>query len=52
MSQNAVGTAVLEEPAVTTLVQLMLGHSNIGTTQRYLDIEGDELKAAHQKYVN
>lgn len=45
-------TMALRRGMPVTLVQLMLGHSNIGTTQRYLDIEGDELKAAHQKYVN
>ena len=34
-----------------TMALMMLGHSNIGTTQRYLDIKSDELKSAHKKYV-
>lgn len=32
-------------------VSLMLGHESISTTQIYLDLREDDLKAAHQKYV-
>ena len=32
-------------------VSKMLGHENVGTTQIYLDLNNDELKAAHKKYV-
>lgn len=32
-------------------VSKMLGHEQIGTTQRYLDLKESELKAAHEKYV-
>lgn len=32
-------------------VSKMLGHADIGTTQRYLDLKESELKYAHEKYV-
>lgn len=32
-------------------VSMMLGHEQISTTQIYLDLQEDDLKAAHQKYV-
>lgn len=32
-------------------VSLMLGHESISTTQIYLDLREDDLKAAHRKYV-
>ena len=32
-------------------VQQMLGHDQLTTTQRYLDVESDELREAHKKYV-
>lgn len=34
------------------IVQQMLGHSSLETTQRYLDIEDNELREAHKKFVN
>lgn len=34
------------------IVQQMLGHSSLETTQRYLDIDDNELVEAHKKYVN
>lgn len=33
-------------------VSMMLGHAQIGTTQIYLNIREEDLKAAHKKYVN
>lgn len=33
------------------LVSKMLGHSQISTTQIYLDLSDDDLEAAHRKYV-
>lgn len=33
------------------LVSLMLGHEKIETTQIYLDIDEDNLRASHKKYV-
>lgn len=36
-------------PVVT--VSKMLGHSNLGTTQIYLDISDDDVREAHRKYV-
>ena len=44
-------TMALRRGMPVTLVQLMLGHTNISTTQRYLDIKSDELKSAHKKFV-
>ena len=32
-------------------VSKMLGHTEIGTTQIYLDLSEDELEQAHKKYV-
>ena len=32
-------------------VSKLLGHSNIGVTQIYLDISDDELEEAHRKFV-
>lgn len=32
-------------------VSKMLGHEDIGTTQRYLDLKESELKSAHERYV-
>ena len=33
------------------MVSRMLGHEQIGTTQIYLDLKEDDLKAMHEKYV-
>lgn len=33
------------------MVSMMLGHEQISTTQIYLDINEDDLRAAHKKYV-
>ena len=33
-------------------VSKMLGHNNVGTTQIYLDLNEDEVKAAHKKYAD
>lgn len=33
------------------MVSRMLGHSNLSTTQIYLDLNDDQMKAMHQRYV-
>ena len=33
------------------MVSRMLGHSNIGTTQIYLDLNDDQMKLMHERYV-
>lgn len=44
-------TQALRKGMPLELVSKMLGHENVGTTQIYLDIGEDDLKAAHKKYV-
>lgn len=44
-------TAALRAGMPLITVSKMLGHSNIGVTQIYLDISDDELEEAHKKYV-
>lgn len=45
-------TMALKKGMPIELVSKMLGHESIATTQIYLDIAEDDLKNAHQKYVN
>lgn len=35
-----------------TTISNMLGHENVATTQIYLDIDDNEISAAHRKYMN
>lgn len=44
-------TQALRHGMPIELVSMMLGHEQISTTQIYLDIREDDLKAAHRKYV-
>lgn len=44
-------TQALRHGMPIELVSMMLGHEQISTTQIYLDVREDDLKAAHQKYV-
>lgn len=44
-------TLALRRGMPLTLVQQMLGHSSLATTQRYLDIQESELYDAHKKFV-
>lgn len=44
-------TLALRRGMPVTLVQMMLGHSSLATTQRYLDIADEELRDAHRRYV-
>lgn len=43
-------TMALQQGMELVTVSKILGHENIGTTQIYLDISGDDLKEAHKKY--
>jgi len=45
-------TMALERGMPIEQVSRMLGHESISTTQIYLDLTEDSLKAAHKKYVN
>lgn len=44
-------TMALKRGMPIELVSKMLGHDSIATTQIYLDLNDDDLKAAHRKYV-
>jgi site-specific recombinase XerD len=44
-------TMALRRGMDVTLVQKMLGHDSLATTQMYLDIGNEDLQTAHKKYV-
>lgn len=44
-------TMALRRGMDVTLVQKMLGHESLATTQRYLDIAEEDLRLAHKRYV-
>ena len=44
-------TAALKRGMPIELVSKMLGHTNLQTTQIYLDLTEDDMKAAHEKFV-
>lgn len=44
-------TMALRRGMDVTLVQKMLGHDSLATTQRYLDIAEEDLKTAHRRFV-
>lgn len=44
-------TMALKRGMSLELVSKMLGHENVGTTQIYLDLNDDDLKQAHRKFV-
>ena len=44
-------TNALKNGMPIEMVSRMLGHDNIGTTQIYLDINDDQLKVMHERYV-
>lgn len=51
MFRRTCATNALKHGMPIELVRMMLGHTNIQTTQIYLDISVDELKQAHNRYV-
>ena len=44
-------TMALRRGMDVTLVQQMLGHDSLATTQMYLDLTQEDLQAAHRKFV-
>lgn len=43
-------TMALRRGMTIEMVSMMLGHEQLSTTQIYLDIREEDLKASHQKY--
>lgn len=49
--RRTMATNALRHGATVAEVSQMLGHSNVATTQIYLDIDEDDIRQAHKKYV-
>lgn len=49
--RHTTATHALQHSMDVTNIQKMLGHANIATTMIYADVQSDDVRSKHKKYV-